>query len=76
VLQILSLKKSKSRGRAASNARRSDGEKADDRKSSSGRSLFIGSVIDNIPENAVLGITRGRELCTTTRSLAQIDPEI
>jgi hypothetical protein len=31
VLQILSLKKSKSRGRAASNVRRSDGETADDR---------------------------------------------
>lgn len=57
VANFILEKKSNGRGRAASNTRRSDGENADDRKYSSGRSLFIGSVMDNIPENAALGIT-------------------
>jgi zinc transporter, ZIP family len=48
----------KSRTKAPKNGQiGSDGKIAIDDKSSSGRSLFIGSVINNIPENAALGIT-------------------
>lgn len=49
----------KSKPKTSKNAhkRMTDGDVATDSKPTSGRSLFIGSVMDNIPENAALGIT-------------------
>lgn len=49
-------KKSKTRVRKSENLT-SKSKVTIDKNSNSGRSLFIGSVMDNIPENAALGIT-------------------
>jgi zinc transporter, ZIP family len=50
-------RKSKSRDSDTTDVDRHNGENASGGKSVSGRSLFIGSLMDNIPENAALGIT-------------------
>ena len=52
-------RKSKSKTSKSGYTNESDGKGkiATDKKPASGRSLFIGSVMDNIPENAALGIT-------------------
>jgi ZIP family zinc transporter len=50
-------RKSKSKTSINEHKNVSDANTISDRKSASGRSLFIGSVMDNIPENAALGIT-------------------
>jgi zinc transporter, ZIP family len=50
-------RKSKSRISDAIDSDRSHNENASGGKSVSGRSLFVGSLMDNIPENAALGIT-------------------
>src|SRR6476660_6623705 len=49
--------KSKTSKNGYTNESDGNGKIATDKKPSSGRSLFIGSVMDNIPENAALGIT-------------------
>jgi zinc transporter, ZIP family len=50
-------RKSKSRASDAIDVGRSPDENAAAEKPASGQSLFIGSLMDNIPENAALGIT-------------------
>jgi ZIP family zinc transporter len=57
IANLILERKSKSKVSQNSHISGSDAKIASDRKAASGRSLFIGSVMDNIPRNAALGIT-------------------
>jgi zinc transporter, ZIP family len=57
IANLILEKKSQSEASQNSHLSGSNDKITSDRKSASGRSLFIGSVMDNIPENAALGIT-------------------
>jgi zinc transporter, ZIP family len=57
IANLILQRKSKSKTSINEHINDSDDNTISDRKSASGRSLFIGSVMDNIPENAALGIT-------------------
>ena len=57
IANLILERKSKSKASKNGHINRSDRKIPSDGKPASGRSLFIGSVMDNIPENAALGIT-------------------
>lgn len=57
IANLILERKSKSKVFQDSHISGSDAKIVGDKKATSGRSLFIGSVMDNIPENAALGIT-------------------
>jgi ZIP family zinc transporter len=57
IANLILERKSKSKASKNGHINGSDRKIPSDSKPPSGRSLFIGSVMDNVPENAALGIT-------------------
>jgi ZIP family zinc transporter len=61
IANLILERKSKSNASKNRHINGSDRKIPSDSKPASGRSLFIGSVMDNTPENAALGITLAAE---------------